>query len=78
MRMHKVTMIDKLRQNPLYRETRTSLEYSSQTMEQDQHLFEVWTMLLALEDHINSTVSETHVEHMLAKQARNATVKTCR
>lgn len=73
-----MTMTDKLRKNPLYRESRASLEYSARNSDMDKHLFEAWTMLLALEDHINAAVSESHVEEMLAQKRPESILKSMR
>lgn len=56
-----------LRKRDLYRETRAALEHYQTQADQDEHLFDAWSMLLALEDHIASVVLDSHTECLLAK-----------
>lgn len=64
-----MTPLESLRKTPLYRETRTALEAQAQSGNVDMHLFDAWTIMLAVEDHIAAVVADTEIERMLASAA---------
>lgn len=66
-----MTTLEDLRKNPLYREARITMESQmDDATDMDTHLFDTWSVLLALEDHIDSVMEESHFERLVAKAVK--------
>lgn len=66
--------LEDLRKNPLYREARATLEsYIDHGQDMDAHLFDTWSVLLAIEDHIDYVMADSHLESLVRKTTKKTT-----